>query len=559
MTTNNKQSAQPPLRVGILIDSFMQQQWVYNIIKDIQAAPVAHVTLVIKNRDKPPQKSNLLQKIRTNGDIWLYRLYKKLDSMKFRLHPNAFQLMDIQPLLGECPVIEVTPLEKKFSDYLPDDNVEQILDHNLDVALRFGFRILRGRVLDIARHGIWSYHHGDNLVNRGGPAGVWEVLEGNPITGSILQVLTEDMDGGQVLYRSYSATEPISVGRNRNRLFWKSSAFVLRLLNALYKRGPVCLEHSDPLAPTYAPYSHRLYTTPKNRDMIRPLFRIGRFYINHQIHRLLSFEQWFLAYRFKKKRDGPTPAFFRFKHLIPPKDRYWADPFPVKWNGKHYIFMEEVVYKHGKGHIAVIEIDEKGNHSTPLRALERDYHLSYPFVFEWNGDFYMIPETHHARTVELYRCVSFPDQWEYHKLLMEDVIAVDTTLAEIDDLWWMFTAISIEGGGLNDELHLFYADSPLGPWQPHQHNPVKSDVRSARPAGHLFTQNGDLYRPAQDASKRYGYAVTLNKILHLSPDEYTEIEVSKMLPHWTRNLIGTHTLNTVDRLTVIDGLARRRR
>ena len=66
--------------------------------------------------------------------------------------------------------------------------------HNLDVAISFGFRILKGRALRIAKHGVWSYHHGDNHINRGGPAGFWEVLEGSPVIGSVLQVLDEDLD-----------------------------------------------------------------------------------------------------------------------------------------------------------------------------------------------------------------------------------------------------------------------------------------------------------------------------------------------------------------------------
>src|SRR6185503_19258450 len=136
------------------------------------------------------------------------------------------------------------------------------------------------------------------------------------------------------------------------------------------------------------------------------------------------------------------------------------------------------------------------------------------------------------------------------KVLMNDVRAADATLAEIDGTWWMF--VSIAESSIPDELFLFYADSPLGPWMPHRRNPVKSDVRSSRPAGNLFNWNDDVYRPAQDSSGRYGYAVTINKIVQLDAENFREEEVSKILPNWRNDLLGTHTLSIADDLTVTD-------
>jgi hypothetical protein len=99
----------------------------------------------------------------------------------------------------------------------------------------------------------------------------------------------------------------------------------------------------------------------------------------------------------------------------------------------------------------------------------------------------------------------------------------------------------------------------VGPWTPHRQNPIKSDVRSARPAGRIFERRGQFYRPAQDCSARYGYAVSINHILQLNPDTYQEAEVDKILPDWGPNVVGVHTLNQAGSVTVIDCLVRRRR
>jgi hypothetical protein len=196
----------------------------------------------------------------------------------------------------------------------------------------------------------------------------------------------------------------------------------------------------------------------------------------------------------------------------------------------------------------------------PTEILKLDCHLSYPFVFEWQGDYYMIPETGQRNVVELYRCVSFPSEWEPHKVLLEANCPLDATLIELNGAWWMFVNIQEEGVAVNwDELHLYYADSPLGPWRPHARNPVVSDVRSARPAGRLFRANDGLYRPGQDSSLRYGYATTISKVTKLSPEEYSETEVLKILPNWDKDIIGVHTLNFLDGFTVIDCLTRRSR
>ncbi len=73
------------------------------------------------------------------------------------------------------PSITVHPLRKGFTDRIPEDKLESIRSHNLDVLFRFGFRIIRGGILAAARYVVWSFHHDDNLEYRGGPPLFWEI------------------------------------------------------------------------------------------------------------------------------------------------------------------------------------------------------------------------------------------------------------------------------------------------------------------------------------------------------------------------------------------------
>lgn len=548
-------TTRPPLRIGLLIDSFDQRKWIHKIIEEIQASSFAEIVVLIKNEAESAPKQGRLGSYWRNRNYLLYALYTKLDERRVKVNPDAFETSDIKPLLPACPVVNVKPEMKKYSDWFPEEALKQIRAYDLDVALSFGFRILKGDALRIARHGVWSFHHGDNLVNRGGPAGFWEVMDGIPVTGSVLQVLTEDLDNGVVIYRSLSPTsDRFSVKANRNNLYWKSCAFVLRKLKDLAEGAPLCTPESQ----FYRPYSQRLFRMPTNAEMFPRLSRLAAQYVGGKFRSAFTGDQWALAYRFRTSPGDLNNTLYRFKNLTPPKELFWADPCAIKADDRYYVFLEEYSYAKEKGHISVMELDPKnGVVQGPKTVLERDYHLSYPFVFEWNGSYYMAPESAANKTIELYRCKSFPFEWELEKVLMTDVRAKDATLVEVDGLWWMF--VSIAENCIPDELSLFYAESPLGPWTPHPRNPVKSDVRGSRPAGALFEWNGEIYRPAQNSAGRYGYAMSINRITKLDREGFKEEEVSTILPNWNKNLLGTHTLSIAGDLTVVDCLMKRSR
>jgi len=279
------------------------------------------------------------------------------------------------------------------------------------------------------------------------------------------------------------------------------------------------------------------------------------------VERAVYFRQWFLAYRFGDTSAGPASSLAGMTRLVPPKDSKWADPFPVKEMDEYFIFLEVLDRKTGKGHLSVMELDRSGVAKAPVKILDHEYHLSYPYVFKWRDSYYMVPESRANRTVELYVCKEFPYEWEHQITLMSDVGAVDSTLEEIEGRWWMFTTIAPDGVSAKSELHLFHSDTPLGPWTPHPRNPVKSDRSSARPAGRIIRHDGEMYRPSQDSTKleSYSQAVTMNKILRISLNDYEETPVSRISPGPGDDMIATHTFNMCDGLTVVDGLMLRRR
>jgi hypothetical protein len=137
--------------------------------------------------------------------------------------------------------------------------------------------------------------------------------------------------------------------------------------------------------------------------------------------------------------------------------RFYADPFLHRANGRTFLFVEEYPYASRKGLISAAEVVGDRVLSAPVPVLKRPYHLSYPFVFEHEGEFYMIPETGENRSIELYRAVEFPWKWELSAVLMEGAAFSDATVLFHDGLWWLFVTADWFGGSTQDELSIFYS------------------------------------------------------------------------------------------------------
>jgi hypothetical protein len=227
--------------------------------------------------------------------------------------------------------------------------------------------------------------------------------------------------------------------------------------------------------------------------------------------------------------------------------------------GRCYIFFEELMFATGKAHISVIEVDRSGRASPATKVLECDYHLSYPFLLEHEGHLFMIPETGNANVVEAYRCVEFPNVWKRERVLMRNIRAVDASFLTHEGRWWMFANAAPEGASLNDELHLFSSDHLFGNWEPHPGNPVKSDVRGARPAGRLYRRGGKVFRPAQVCVPVYGAGIAIHRIDRLDGRGYEEELVERIVPIEPEDVFGLHTINRAGDLCVVDAFMRRPR
>ncbi len=233
--------------------------------------------------------------------------------------------------------------------------------------------------------------------------------------------------------------------------------------------------------------------------------------------------------------------------LKPTKKRWYADPFGFVHDAKMIVLFEDYNTRTKKAKISNISIGKDARPNEPSELLTELHHLSYPFILKEDSHYYCIPESRDASAINLYEILTNPLKIRKITTINNSFAARDATIIKYNGLYWLFFSLT------DDDLHILYSKNLLGPWTPHANNPVKQDVQSSRSAGTPFIYNGEIYRPAQDCSKRYGYRIVINKIVCLSTSSFKEIRVKTIHCNKGKYRDGVHTIASIGNYTLIDG------
>jgi hypothetical protein len=541
------------LRIGLMLDGYEVPAWFYSALQRLLASGCGDVRSIIINRKVTRAESTVVGLLRNCRQL-VYLACTRVDAKIFKSSRDAFEVSDVRQLVGTALRLDILPVQEGEFQTVATNDVNKIRSMDLDIIVKNGFGSLRGEILNASRYGVWAYRYGDDVSREGRPPGFWEVAEGCTETGVRLEILGDDRTPMTVLYQSWFPTYQLSVTKNSNGCHWMAAVFLARQVKRLHYLGEEKFfaevrKHNANAQINGKP----IYGRPSNMQALvvglRLVGRATRKVVRYVFYR----KQWILML---DSGTGLSTSFPRFRKILPPKDRLWADPFVVFHDNKYTLFIEELLYKKGRGHIAAIEIDNHGELGNPCPVIEESYHLSYPFILRWSDRYYMVPETSSAGAVRLYECEQFPNRWTFKMTLINNIIAVDPTLFYLDGTWWMFVGVAENGmPSKSVELSLFHSKQLLSDeWTPHPMNPIVSDVRNARPAGRIIQKGGKLYRLAQDCSVGFGRAFQINEIVKLTKDRYEERKVERVTPEWDKTLLGVHTLNHDHNVTAIDGL-----
>ena len=199
-----------------------------------------------------------------------------------------------------------------------------------------------------------------------------------------------------------------------------------------------------------------------------------------------------------------------------------ADPFMLRHDRVWHMFFEVMNAERRCGEIGLATSNDALSWTYQQIVISEPFHLSYPHVFEWQSEYYMVPETIYAGTISVYKADEFPTRWSCIAKPMPGHFA-DPTVFHYADRWWMLTCPT---PFQHDTLHLYSASELTGPWTQHPRSPIiRSDKHRARPAGRILKFDNKLCRFAQDCIPQYGSAVRTFEILELTPTTYTEVEI----------------------------------
>ena len=216
-----------------------------------------------------------------------------------------------------------------------------------------------------------------------------------------------------------------------------------------------------------------------------------------------------------------------------------ADPFLFVQNDELYLFYEEKS-ELNDGIIKAFKTSDLITWQDLGTILTETCHLSFPFVFKFENEIYMMPETFDFKSLCLYHFTDFPYGCTLNRHLMSGEHFIDSHIFKQDNTYFLFTST------VNCELRLFYSVDLID-WTLHPMSPIAEGVKFSRSAGSIVNVNGKKYRVTQDTSKLYGENFHIFEINKLSTTEYEESLVHENLikkdMSWNRE--GGHHFNSV--------------
>lgn len=540
------------MRVGFLFNGEEASDWQLAIVREVSLRPGVAVTTATVNVVRPPRRGPLWKRARQ----WFADDARAIESRLFqrtvRFQPPLADLESTQPV----PAMGVARHERLGDVRLNERGQlaagEQALaalrEMQLDVLVSFAGYPCEQSLCESARLGVWALHHADGrIVGPWMSVGFWECYHGLRRTLVSLERLSTQPLDRWVIRRGWYPTELSSWTRNELTVMEHARHLVADALRHAQVSGKLPAALNEDLDSAEQP----LCRTPGPLQYWVGMLRLTGRWINYFVKTKLIVEQWYLL---TGRATSPlTVDVATLQPLAGGGGLWWADPFLLQDAGRTWLYAEEKpLDRHAD--ICVFEWRADGLQRVGT-ALSTGYHLSYPFVFQHQGRWYMIPETSQNRTIELWECEELPLRWRRRRVLMNNVVAADTTVVFRDGRWWLFTNIARSRlmPNLCIELFVFSSDDPIeGEWVPHDANPVISDCRRARMAGPFFEHEGALYRSCQRNSLVYGEAVELCRIDRLNQREYQERVVRVYEPDGVAGASGLHHLCTSGGLVTVD-------
>ena len=519
------------LSVGLLLDSVRSDKYVEELALWGKRRPEIDLSHLIVHPYRGRRLRLLPSRALFQVILWVERMLLRWHAR----HKDHYSVRDLSKIVER--IVQIRPIVSASGDEcrFADEDVEKVRALDLDLLVSCGARMPRGAILGASRLGVIWFSHG----------GFWECYRRWPQTSFVIRRLSEGAGAGEDLARGSFRTR-FYHSLNHANVYKKSVAHLKKLLETVASSGELPAPERSP-----RPYPGELCRAPDLLECLVYACKLLKRISVKVAARMPMLKQRFGISVLRGKWDQAMS--WRTAAASHPRRRYWADPFLHTRGERTFCFVEDLARKTQKGHITALELvgTRIVEHGV---ALQEPFHLSFPFLFEYQGELYMCPESCASRQIRVYRCTEFPLKWKLEKTLMDGVSAVDTLLFPKGGRWWMLTNIDdSETGDHCSELYLFSADSPLSTtWVPHRQNPILVDSIGGRNGG-LIVDGEKLLRLGQcQGFDQYGESLRVYEIKEVSESRYAEELVAEIKPNFRKGIVGTHHLSTDGTTTVID-------
>ena len=243
--------------------------------------------------------------------------------------------------------------------------------------------------------------------------------------------------------------------------------------------------------------------------------------------------------------------------LLDENNDYWmADPLLFNWNNKDWLFVELFDKATHRGSIALIDPDSPTGRKTPKNIINETYHMSFPMVFEWEDEYYMIPETSENHSINLYKAKSMPDKWGLIKSFPTDGLVVDSVIIEKKSN--QITILASETNP-NNELQVRFVKYVISKANDDFTCTIEPPEQvfnlNERNGGYPLSIDNQMYLVTQSSSDiDYGINVSLSefsgaKLTNKQILNKTNIQINGLS---VENIIGIHTYSRGNTYEVID-------
>ena len=468
-------------------------------------------------------------------------ILKRLIFFIERKYSYITRIKDLKYVNKKISRIKTFNIDNFKRNYFNDSDITEIKKEKLDLILNLSDQIIVSDINCSSKYGTLGYISG-GISQRSNPIGFWSSFKEGDISKNFIYIMNNN-----------NYINLLETGFYQNRKYWLLNKEYLneKLISLILKNVRLIFWYKKISPISKINISKIKFKEPNFFSLANYIFQKYLMFLFGLLKPKKNIEKWTL--NISKKKNHLLKNYKKIKPP-PPPNFYWADPFLYKYKKRDYLFFENFNIKTKKGKISVGEL-KKDTLININDILKLDYHMSYPFVFNFKKNIFLIPETSDQKRIEIWKSISFPYKWKLYKILFENENHADVTLLKNKKNIWLFSNKSVDK--FNDHLSELYiykiVDNNFNKILPHKHNPVICDTRRARNAGNFYFEKNKIIRPSQINLKNiYGYGLNLNKIKKLSINKYVEENFLKIIPKKKSSFIGIHHLTSVKNKFVFD-------